>query len=52
MVEKILDEQAEKVTEYRSGKPQLFGFFVGLIMKALQGKANPTLVNEILKRKL
>ena len=52
VVEKILDEQAEKVAEYRSGKPQLFGFFVGLIMKALQGKANPTLVNEILKRKL
>ncbi|NBT85538.1 MAG: Asp-tRNA(Asn)/Glu-tRNA(Gln) amidotransferase GatCAB subunit B [Alphaproteobacteria bacterium] len=52
VVEKILDEQAEKVAEYRSGKPQLFGFFVGLVMKALQGKANPTLVNEILKRKL
>jgi aspartyl-tRNA(Asn)/glutamyl-tRNA(Gln) amidotransferase subunit B len=52
VIEKILGEQTEKVAEYRSGKPQLFGFFVGLVMKALQGKANPTLVNEILKRKL
>ncbi|MBY0282275.1 MAG: Asp-tRNA(Asn)/Glu-tRNA(Gln) amidotransferase subunit GatB [Alphaproteobacteria bacterium] len=52
VIEKILIEQAEKVEEYRSGKPQLFGFFIGLIMKALQGKANPSLVNEILKKKL
>ena len=52
IIEKILAEQTEKVEEYRSGKPQLFGFFVGLVMKALQGKANPSLVNETLKRKL
>lgn len=52
VIEKILAEQTEKMDEYRSGKPQLFGFFVGLVMKALQGKANPSLVNEILKRKL
>jgi aspartyl-tRNA(Asn)/glutamyl-tRNA(Gln) amidotransferase subunit B len=50
--DRILTEQAAKVEEYRSGKPQLFGFFIGLVMKELQGKANPSLVNEILKKKL
>lgn len=52
VIDQILSEHSAKVDEYRSGKQQLFGFFVGLIMKALQGKANPSLVNEILKRKL
>lgn len=52
VIDKILTEQAAKVEEYRSGKPQLFGFFVGLTMKVLQGKANPAMVNEILKKKL
>ncbi|MDD3445611.1 MAG: hypothetical protein PHS60_09390, partial [Zavarzinia sp.] len=36
----------------RSGKDKLFGFFVGQVMKATQGKANPAAVNEILKGKL
>ena len=55
-IEKIVDEiiasNADKVAEYRSGKDKLFGFFVGLAMKASKGKANPAQMNEILKRKL
>ena len=43
---------AEKVAEYKSGKQQLFGFFVGQVMKAMAGKANPKLVNERLRAKL
>jgi len=55
-IEKIVDEiiaaNADKVAEYRSGKDKLFGFFVGLAMKASKGKANPAQLNEVLKRKL
>jgi len=40
------------VAEYRSGKDKLFGFFVGQVMKASKGKANPALVNELLQNKL
>jgi aspartyl-tRNA(Asn)/glutamyl-tRNA(Gln) amidotransferase subunit B len=45
-------EQAEKVAEYRSGKDKLFGYFVGQVMRATGGKANPALLNELLKKKL
>ena len=55
-IEKIVDDilaaNADKVSEYRSGKDKLFGFFVGQAMKASQGKANPAQLNEILKHKL
>jgi len=55
-LEKIIDEiildNKDKVTQYKSGKDKLFGFFVGQVMKASDGKANPKLVNEILKQKL
>jgi aspartyl-tRNA(Asn)/glutamyl-tRNA(Gln) amidotransferase subunit B len=51
-IEKILSEHEDKVAEYKAGKVQLFGFFVGLVMKNLQGKANPGVVNNILKSKL
>ncbi len=55
-IEKIIDEilaaNADKVAEYKSGKDKLFGFFVGQTMKASKGKANPGVVNEILKKKL
>jgi aspartyl-tRNA(Asn)/glutamyl-tRNA(Gln) amidotransferase subunit B len=55
-IEKIVDEiiaaNADKLAEYRSGKDKLFGFFVGLAMKASKGKANPAQLNEVLKRKL
>jgi aspartyl-tRNA(Asn)/glutamyl-tRNA(Gln) amidotransferase subunit B len=40
------------VAEYRGGKQALFGWFVGQVMKATGGKANPAAVNEVLKRKL
>ena len=51
-VDTVLAKEAGKVAEYRSGKDKLFGFFVGQVMKATQGKANPGLVNELLKKKL
>lgn len=51
-IDKILDAHPDNVAAYRSGKDKLFGFFVGQTMKALGGKANPRLVNEILKKKL
>ncbi len=55
-IEKIIDEviasNQDKVAEYRSGKDKLFGFFVGQTMKASQGKANPQVLNDILKKKL
>ena len=52
IIDKILKENEEKVQEYRNGKIKLFGFFVGLIMKNTQGRANPNLVNKILKKKI
>ncbi|MBY0337343.1 MAG: Asp-tRNA(Asn)/Glu-tRNA(Gln) amidotransferase subunit GatB [Acetobacteraceae bacterium] len=51
-VAKVLEANADKVAEYRSGKDKLFGFFVGQVMKAMQGKGNPGLVNDVLKKAL
>jgi len=51
-VQKVLDDNPDNLAAYRSGKDKLFGFFVGQTMKALGGKANPGLVNDILKKKL
>jgi aspartyl-tRNA(Asn)/glutamyl-tRNA(Gln) amidotransferase subunit B len=51
-IDKVLAANADKVADYKSGKQQLFGFFVGQTMKAMQGKANPQLVNERLRAKL
>jgi len=51
-IDKILAANADKVSEYKSGKVQLFGFFVGQVMKAMAGKANPGVVNERLRAKL
>src|SRR3546814_646980 len=48
----VMAANADKVAEYRSGKDKLFGFFVGQTMKARQGKANPQVVNELLKKAL
>lgn len=48
----VIAANADKVTEYKNGKEQLFGFFVGQVMKASKGSANPAAVNEILKAKL
>ncbi len=52
IVDKVLADNPGNVTAYRSGKDKLFGFFVGQVMKAMGGKANPAVVNEILKKKL
>ena len=52
IIEKILSGNKDKVEQYKSGKDKLFGFFVGQVMKDSNGKANPQLVNEILKKKL
>jgi aspartyl-tRNA(Asn)/glutamyl-tRNA(Gln) amidotransferase subunit B len=51
-VDPILASNPDKVADYRSGKDKLFGFFVGQTMKAMAGKGNPALINEILKTKL
>ena len=52
IIDKILADNSDKVDQYKSGKDKLFGFFVGQVMKISGGKANPKLVNEILKKKL
>jgi len=52
MISEVLLKNKDKVTQYKSGKEKLFGFFVGEVMKISKGKANPQLVNEILKKNL
>jgi aspartyl-tRNA(Asn)/glutamyl-tRNA(Gln) amidotransferase subunit B len=52
IIDKILSEHPDKVAEYQAGKDKLFGFFVGLVMKNMGGKANPEVVNKLLKDKL
>ena len=52
VVEDVLQAHPQEVEAYKKGKEKLLGFFVGQVMKATQGKANPKLVNEILKEKL
>lgn len=51
-IEDILAANPEQVSQYRAGKEAVFGFFVGQVMKATKGKANPGQVNELLKKKL
>jgi aspartyl-tRNA(Asn)/glutamyl-tRNA(Gln) amidotransferase subunit B len=51
-IDSILQKNDDKVQEYRGGKEKLFGFFVGQVMRATQGKANPQLVNQLLKARL
>ena len=52
MIDQVLAANPKEVEAFRKGKDKLFGFFVGQVMKATQGKANPQLVNELLKKKL
>ena len=52
VIAKILADNGDKVEQYKGGKEALFGFFVGQTMKAMQGKANPQVVNELLKTAL
>jgi aspartyl-tRNA(Asn)/glutamyl-tRNA(Gln) amidotransferase subunit B len=51
-IDQVLADNADKVAEYKAGKQALFGFFVGQVMKAMAGKANPQMVNERLRAKL
>jgi len=55
-IEKIIDEimaaNLGQVEEYRGGKEKVFGFFVGQVMRASKGQANPAVVNELLLQKL
>ena len=48
----VIAANPDKVAEYKSGKDKLFGFFVGQTMKAMQGKANPQIINDLLKKAL
>jgi len=52
LVDEVITNNPDQVKQYRAGKEQLLGFFVGQIMKASKGKANPAQVNELLKKKL
>ncbi|MCP3957694.1 MAG: glutamine--tRNA ligase/YqeY domain fusion protein [bacterium] len=52
LVDRVLDENSDKVEEYRAGKTALLGFFVGQVMRASRGKANPGLANNLLKSRL
>jgi len=51
-IDQVMAQHADKVAEYRAGKEKLFGFFIGQIMKATSGKANPAMLNDLLKKKL
>ena len=52
LIDKILNNNKDKVDEYKSGKEKLFSYFVGQVMQETKGTANPGIVNEILKKKL
>jgi aspartyl-tRNA(Asn)/glutamyl-tRNA(Gln) amidotransferase subunit B len=51
-IEEVMAKNPGQLADYRSGKDKLFGFFVGQVMKATGGKANPAQLNELLKKKL
>jgi aspartyl-tRNA(Asn)/glutamyl-tRNA(Gln) amidotransferase subunit B len=51
-VDQVLAANARQVSDYRAGNEKIFGFLVGQVMKATRGKANPQIVNELLKNKL
>ncbi len=52
IVDKIIEQNQQQVDQYKSGKTNLLGFFVGQVMKQTEGKDNPQVVNELLKKKL
>jgi aspartyl-tRNA(Asn)/glutamyl-tRNA(Gln) amidotransferase subunit B len=52
LIDGVLEANQDKVAEFKAGKDKLFGFFVGQVMKQSQGKANPALVNQVLREKL
>jgi aspartyl-tRNA(Asn)/glutamyl-tRNA(Gln) amidotransferase subunit B len=52
IIEEVLKNNPDKITDYKNGKTKLMGYFVGEVMKKTQGKANPKMVNDILKKEL
>lgn len=52
IIDKVIAANPDNVAKYKGGKDKLFGFFVGQVMKETGGKANPAMVNELLKKKL
>jgi aspartyl-tRNA(Asn)/glutamyl-tRNA(Gln) amidotransferase subunit B len=52
IIDEVLASSPKQIEQYRGGQQKLLGFFVGQVMKATQGKANPGQVNELLKKKL
>ncbi|MBA4423583.1 MAG: Asp-tRNA(Asn)/Glu-tRNA(Gln) amidotransferase GatCAB subunit B [Syntrophus sp. (in: bacteria)] len=52
MIAEIIGKHPDQLVQYRAGKEKVFGFFVGQVMKATQGKANPKLINDLLKKML
>ncbi len=51
-IDEVMAKSPGQLAEYRAGKDKLFGYFVGQVMKATGGKANPAQLNDLLKRKL
>ena len=51
-IDQVLIENPDNVQKYKEGKTKLLGFFIGEVMKATNGKANPGLLNQIVKKKL
>ena len=52
IIDKIIAANPDNVAGYKAGKDKLFGFFVGQVMKETGGKANPAIINDLLKKKL
>ncbi len=52
IVDKVLEDNPKEIGKYLSGKTKIMGFFVGQVMKATKGKANPQVVNRLLVKKL
>ncbi len=52
LVQKVVADNPEQVAAYKGGRDKLFGFFVGQVMKETKGRANPQLLNELLKKEL
>jgi aspartyl-tRNA(Asn)/glutamyl-tRNA(Gln) amidotransferase subunit B len=52
IIDSILEKNSDEVKQYLDGKEKVFGFFVGKVMRETKGKANPKLVNEVLRDKL
>jgi len=52
IIREVLENNPQQIEQYRGGQEKLFGFFVGQVMKATQGKANPKQVNELLRKLL